>query len=45
LKDLVENKDKRELFSKNGWGFVKDKFHYTRLVNDVEMLYKKLLHK
>jgi glycosyltransferase involved in cell wall biosynthesis len=45
LKDLVENKDKRELFSKNGWGFVKDKFHYTRLVNDVEMLYKKLLDK
>ena len=45
LKELVENKNKRETFSKNGWGFVKDKFHYTRLVNDVEMLYKKLLDK
>lgn len=45
LKELVENKDKRESFSKNGWEFVKDKFHYTRLVNDVEMLYKKLLDK
>ena len=45
LKELVENKNKRETFSKNGWGFVKDKFHYTRLVNDVEMIYKKLLDK
>lgn len=45
LKELVENKDKRESFSKNGWEFVKDKFHYTRLVNDVEILYKKLLDK
>ena len=45
LKELVENKNKRETFSKNGWEFVKDKFHYTRLVNDVEMLYKKLLDK
>ena len=45
LLDLINNNDKRILFSKNGWDFVKDKFHYTRLVNDIEKLYTKLLTK
>ena len=45
LLDLINNKDRRILFSKNGWEFVKDKFHYTRLVNDIEKLYTKLLTK
>jgi glycosyltransferase involved in cell wall biosynthesis len=45
LLDLINNKDRRMLFSKNGWEFVKDKFHYTRLVNDIEKLYTKLLTK
>ena len=40
---LIKNKDLRQDFSNNGWGFVKDKFHYTRLVKDVEALYLKLL--
>ncbi len=43
LLDLIQNKEKRAEFSQNGWEFVKNKFHYTRLVSDVEQLYKKLL--
>lgn len=45
LLELINDKVKRESFSKNGWEFVKDKFHYTRLVKDVEELYYKLLNK
>ena len=45
LKELIHDKDKREMFSLNGWDFVKEKFHYTRLAKDVEILYKKLLNK
>lgn len=45
LLELIQNKEKREAFSKNGWGFVKEKFHYSRLVKDVETLYLKLLKK
>jgi len=45
LLELITNTEKRTEFSKNGWDFVKDKFHYTRLVNDIEKLYKKLLTK
>ena len=45
LLDLITDTEKRTLFSKNGWDFVKDKFHYTRLVNDIEKLYTKLLTK
>jgi glycosyltransferase involved in cell wall biosynthesis len=45
LNELVSNKQKREDFSENGWVFVKEKFHYNRLINDVEILYKKLLNK
>lgn len=43
LLELVTNKDKRNEFSSNGWEFVKDKFHYTRLVSDIEKLYNSLL--
>jgi glycosyltransferase involved in cell wall biosynthesis len=45
LLELITNTEKRTEFSKNGWNFVKEKFHYTRLVNDIEKLYKKLLLK
>ena len=45
LLELIQNREKREAFSKNGWGFVKEKFHYSRLVKDVETLYLKLLKK
>lgn len=29
--------------SLKGWEFVKNKFHYSRLVNDVKLLYDELL--
>ena len=43
LKVLVENAEWREKFSANGWPFVKEKFHYTRLVEDFRELYEQLL--
>ena len=43
LRSLIEDKNKREKMSQNGWSFVEDKFHYTRLVRDMENYYKKLL--
>ena len=43
LGNLINNKELRKEFSKNGWLFVKEKFHYTRLVKDMEELYRKLL--
>ena len=29
--------------SQNGWNFVREKFHYTRLVKDMEAYYLELL--
>jgi glycosyltransferase involved in cell wall biosynthesis len=43
LGNLINNKELRREFSKNGWLFVKEKFHYTRLVKDMEELYRNLL--
>lgn len=43
LLELVNNKEKRTFMSQNGWNFVKDKFHYTTLVRNVDELYKRLL--
>ena len=43
--DLIENEKKREFMSQNGWPFVRDKFHYERLVRDMEEYYKELLNK
>ena len=40
---LLENDDKRKVMSQNGWNFVKNKFHYTTLVDNMELYYKKLL--
>ncbi len=40
---MIENDEARKYMSGKGWSFVKDKFHYTRLVNDMNNLYKKLL--
>lgn len=45
LLELVENKELRQKMSQNGWNYVKDKFNYTRLCTDVEMLYRELLLK
>jgi glycosyltransferase involved in cell wall biosynthesis len=43
LLELIEDKKKREKMSQNGWSFVKDNFHYQRLVKDMEEYYKKML--
>lgn len=40
---LTENKNNRLKMSQNGWTFVKNNFHYTRLVDDIENYYKNLL--
>ncbi|MFN5323518.1 MAG: glycosyltransferase [Bacteroidota bacterium] len=40
---LVESKETRDLFSKNGWPFVKERFHYQRLVDDMRSYYRFLL--
>jgi len=40
---LVEDENKRKFMSQNGWNYVKDKFHYTRLCANVESLYLELL--
>ena len=34
---LIENDKLREEMSLKGWEFVKNKFHYSRLVNDVKL--------
>jgi len=41
---LIENDQLRNSLSEAGWDFVKDNFHYTRLVKDVRNLYFKLLN-
>jgi len=41
---LIEDEKKREKMSQNGWSFVKENFHYQRLVKDMEQYYKKLLN-
>lgn len=43
--DLVENEEKREKMSQNGWNHVRNKFHYKRLCSDVEKLYVELFNK
>jgi glycosyltransferase involved in cell wall biosynthesis len=41
--DLVENENKREKMSQNGWLHVEQKFHYLTLVRNMEKLYSRLL--
>jgi glycosyltransferase involved in cell wall biosynthesis len=43
LLKIIENDEMRKRFGENGWTFVKDKFHYERLVNDITDLYDSLL--
>ncbi|CAN5466977.1 glycosyltransferase family 4 protein [soil metagenome] len=45
LLKLVESAETRSSMAKKGWNHVKEKFHYTRLVNDMEQLYNTLLKK
>jgi glycosyltransferase involved in cell wall biosynthesis len=40
---LIEDEKKREKMSQNGWLFVKDNFHYQRLVKDTEKYYLNLV--
>lgn len=41
---LIEDEKKRKSMSQNGWTFVEQKFHYTTLVNNMELYYRKLLN-
>lgn len=43
LLELIENDSLRLQMASNGWDFVREKYHYTRLVRDIEMYYKELL--
>lgn len=45
LLKLVEDTALRQEMARHGWKHVKEKFHYTRLVSDMEQLYRKLLIK
>jgi glycosyltransferase involved in cell wall biosynthesis len=40
---LIENDEMRRKFSQNGWEQVGQKFHYSRLVKEMETLYYQLL--
>lgn len=43
LLELIENDSLRKSMSVKGWEFVKERFHYSTLVKNVEGLYKELL--
>lgn len=43
LLKLIEDEQYRNALGKEGWEFVKDNFHYTRLVTDIKELYINLL--
>jgi glycosyltransferase involved in cell wall biosynthesis len=45
LLKLTENKAERERLSQRSWEHVRERFHYTRLVRDMEKLYRELLSK
>lgn len=43
LLKLTENSELRKRMSEKGWMHVEKKFHYNRLINDMEKIYKQLL--
>lgn len=43
LIELVENEEKRSFLSQNGWDYVKEAFHYEKLVKNMEAYYGELL--
>lgn len=45
LELLILNKEIREKMSQNGWNFVREQFHYTTLVANMESYYRELLAK
>lgn len=44
LLELIENEKLQVEMSEKGWPFVKEKFHYMRLIKDMDHLYQKLLN-
>ncbi len=44
LLSVIQNDELRNDMQQAGWNFVKDKFHYTRLVDDMRNLYNHLLN-
>lgn len=40
---LIEDDELRKKMGEKGWGFVKEKFHYTRLIKEMSTLYHELL--
>jgi len=42
---LIEDDELRNRLGNNGWEFVREKFHFTRMIKEVSMLYKQLLTK
>jgi glycosyltransferase involved in cell wall biosynthesis len=45
LLSLVENDNLRANLGSNGWNFVSKKYHYTRLIDDIDKLYKSILYR
>ncbi len=45
LSRLVEDDELRNRLGKNGWEFVREKFHFTRMIREVSTLYNQLLIK
>jgi glycosyltransferase involved in cell wall biosynthesis len=45
LLQLIENDELRKMLSVSGWAHVKEKYHYTRLTQDMANLYAHLLAK
>ncbi|MFM7217032.1 MAG: glycosyltransferase, partial [Bacteroidota bacterium] len=43
LLQLIHENEMRQAMSLRGWEFVKDRFHYTRLVAEMAQLYRELL--
>jgi glycosyltransferase involved in cell wall biosynthesis len=43
LLKVTENKELRLKMAEQGWNHVREKFHFSRLVSDMEEMYKKLL--
>jgi glycosyltransferase involved in cell wall biosynthesis len=45
LLKITESNGLRQKMAEEGWKHVKEKFHFTRLVNDMEQMYRKLLNR
>lgn len=43
LLELIRNDEKRHKMTEKGWEHVRERFHYTRLVRDMGVLYRTLL--